>query len=155
MAAAFVVLVSAILLMLQQVGKKISRLAAAAESVQEEVLALIGELRNLSRSTADTVAGMQRQLKRADRLLGAADELGDTASNAAAAARRITEAVEQTAMRFVAQAEERYKPQINEALDWTELGLTAWRWWQSKRHPASPSPKIPQGTKSTNDQRSV
>ncbi len=52
---------------------------------------------------------------------------------------RLSDALAQTADRHIAKAGGKYKHQIADALDWAEVGYTAWHDWQTKRKENSPS----------------
>ncbi|PZD95921.1 hypothetical protein DNH61_10800 [Paenibacillus sambharensis] len=139
--AAFLVLTAVMLVGLFQLKRKLGRMEEGAAEVQRETILLLRELREAGSSAAKTAAAVNRQLARADKLFAAAEELGDAAVHAAAAANRITEAVSVKAARQVEQAMHNRQKQIGEALELAELGWAAWTWWRSKNTPSAHSPE--------------
>ncbi len=140
---AFVVLTVFAIVTLRSASQKVARLEERSLRVEQEAVALLVELRKLSERAAETTVKLNRQLSRTDRLFEAAEQLEDAVRQTADAAQRVSGTIHRTAVQHVERTAAAHKERIGEALDWAELGWTAWQWWQSKRAAAAAADSPP------------
>lgn len=134
-AGAFVVLVSGILLALRSALIRLGQVQAAAESMRQDLNKLSLELGGLVQPAEETIRVMHRQLQAASKLFEAAGQVGGAIANTTSAAQRITSVLSESAEQHAKRYET--KRQVGEALEWAELGMTAWQLWQTSRKAAS------------------
>lgn len=137
-AAAFVALVIGILLWLRAADRKLARLVHAAENVELRTQAAAAQVSDLVQTSTAVMQTVQSQLEGISKLMEATKRLGQSAEQVSGTVSRLSDALTQTANRHIAKAGGKYKHQIADALDWTEVGYAAWQFWQSKRKESSP-----------------
>ena len=136
-AGAFVVLVAGILLALRSALSRLGQLQAAAESMRQDLNKLSLELSGLVQPAEETIRVMHRQLQSASKLFEAAGQVGGAIAHTTSAAQRITSVLSESAEQHAKRYET--KRQVGEALEWAELGMTAWQLWQTNRKAAAPA----------------
>lgn len=136
-AGAFVVLVVGILLSLRSALNRLGQMQAAANSMQQDLHKLSLELEGLVQPAGETIRTMHRQLQAASKLFEAAGQVGGTIAHTTSAAERITSILSESAEHHSKRYET--KRQVGEALEWAELGMTAWQLWQTSRKAAAPA----------------
>jgi len=134
---AFVVLTVFAIMSLRSASRKLGRLEERSVRVEQEAIALLQELRQLSKQASESTASLNRQLHRTERLFDGTEQLEDAIRQTADAALRVSATIHRTAVRHVERTASVHKERIGEALDWAELGWTAWQWWQAKRAEAA------------------
>ncbi|WP_138753233.1 DUF948 domain-containing protein [Paenibacillus sinopodophylli] len=130
-AGAFVFLVAGILLALRTALHRLGQVQIEAEAMRLDLHKLSTELSRLIQPAEETIRSANRQLLAASKLFESAGHIGGAIANTTSAAERITsllsESVEQHANHH------KTKRQVGEALEWAELGMTAWQLWQTNR----------------------
>lgn len=134
---AFVVLTVFAIVAMRSASRKVERLEERSMRIEQEAVALLVDLRKLSERAAETTVKLNKQLSRTDRLFEAAEQLEDAVRQTADAAQRVSGTIHRTAVQHVERTAIAHKERIGEALDWAELGWTAWQWWQAKRAAAA------------------
>ncbi|XEC93257.1 DUF948 domain-containing protein [Paenibacillus tarimensis] len=134
---AFVGLVIAVILSLRSAVRRLDHVQAVTSELQRESTQLIGELRTVLGSADMTVQSVRQQLSHTEKLFKSAGELGAALEQTANTVQRVSAALSESAVHQVEQAGRKYRRQIGEALEWVEMGYTAWQWVQSKRQSAA------------------
>ncbi|KRE49672.1 DUF948 domain-containing protein [Paenibacillus sp. Soil522] len=134
-AGAFVVLVVGILLSLRSALIRLGQVQTAAESMRQDLNKLSLELGGLVQPAEETIRVMHRQLQAASKLFEAAGQVGGAIANTTSAAQRITSVLSESAEKHAKRYDT--KRQVGEALEWAELGMTAWQLWQTSRKAAA------------------
>ncbi|OMF21331.1 hypothetical protein BK133_28545 [Paenibacillus sp. FSL H8-0548] len=130
-AGAFVILVAGILLVLRSALFKLARVQVMAETMQEDLHKLSLELGGLIKPAEETIIAAHRQLQAASKLFEAAGQVGGAIAHTTSAAERISSLLSESAEQHAKRPET--KRQVGEALEWAELGMTAWQLWQTSR----------------------
>lgn len=116
-------------------------MALRAEELSRQSEELVGELRRMLSAAEEAATASGRQLQG---FIRSAGQLGEACSGFAGAVRQVSESVNQAAERRIRHSANKYGPQINEALNWAEAGLTAWQWWKKHCAQAPPSSESPE-----------
>lgn len=132
-AASAVMLAAGILIWLRAADRKLARLLEAAQSVERSAQTAAVQLGELLQPAAAAVRTVGRGLDNAEKIFDAAGRLGEAAEETSAAICRMSAALNATAARHVERAGGKYRSQIADAMDWAEVGLAAWQFWQTKR----------------------
>jgi len=138
-AASLVVLTIALLAVLRDVRKRISRFEQAVRSIEAEAVPLLREIRGLAAEAERLARQAERPVERLDRMLEAAQRWEEAVRRSASTVSRIADAVDSAAAVHVERAILNSRARIAETLDWAELGWSVWKWWQAKRAEASDS----------------
>lgn len=133
LAAGFMMLVAGILIWLRAADRKLARLLEAAQSMERSVQSTAVQICELVQPAAEAVRSVQRQVDHTARIIEAARRAGDAAIEVSDTLSRMTALLNETAARHVERAGGKYRHHIADAMDWAEVGLAAWRFWQSKR----------------------
>ncbi|MDQ6421825.1 hypothetical protein RB620_20565 [Paenibacillus sp. LHD-117] len=149
-AAAFVVWVAGTLLAARMLLARLARIQAAAESVRADVHRLSGELSQVLLPTEQTVRSVLQSVESAERLFQAAGQVGGTIESATSAVERVATTLSRSAISHAERIA--HKREVDQAVQWAELGLTAWQLWQSGRN--SPSGEAVLKTSSPNSSAS-
>jgi len=131
--AAFVMLVLGVLLWLRSVDRKLVQLVSAAEAMERHAGATAAQTCELMEAASETVKSVQRQLDGASGMLKSLRRIGETADQTTKTISALSGALSETTERYVAKSGGKYQRHLNEALDWAEVGYTAWQFWQTKR----------------------
>lgn len=134
-AGAFVVLTAGILIAIRFMLTRLARLQASAEAVQRDMHRLSAELSGVLQPAEETIRTVHRQLQSLDGLFTAARQVGGTLEQTTAAMERVTAVLSLSAARHAERISE--ERQANEAMQWAELGMTAWQLWQNSRKQAA------------------
>ena len=137
--AAFVMLIIAILLWLRAADRKLERLVHTAERAELQAQTAAAQVSDFVQTAAAMMQTVQGQLEGVSKLMDATKRMGQSAEQVSGTVSRLSDALAQTADRHIAKAGGKYKHQIADALDWAEVGYTAWHYWQTKRKENSPS----------------
>ncbi|OUS77616.1 hypothetical protein B1748_07425 [Paenibacillus sp. MY03] len=133
--AAFVIWVAGTLLAVRALLGRMARVQASAEAVQEDMHRLSGEMSQVLLPTEQTMRSLQQSAESAERLFQAVGQVGGTIEHATSAVERVTGTLSQSA---ICHAERIAKQrELDAAVQWAELGLTAWQLWQTGRKPPS------------------
>jgi uncharacterized protein YoxC len=145
-AGTFVVLALGILIALRAALAKLEKITQATVSmqrelnrqaselaglVQEELSVRSSELGSLMQQSEETMRAVQHQLKSATALFEAAGQVGGAIRHTTSAAEHAAAILSSAASRHASRAETSRR--AGEALDWAELGMTAWQMWQANR----------------------
>ncbi|MBW7476153.1 hypothetical protein K0T92_15525 [Paenibacillus oenotherae] len=131
--AGFILLVAGILIWLRAADRKLALLLEAAQSMERSVGTTAAQVCEFVQPATESARIVQRQLDQTARIFDAARRVGDAAADASDTLCRMTELLNETASRHVEQAGGKYRHRIADAMDWAEVGLAAWQFWQSKR----------------------
>lgn len=134
-ATAFVVWVAGTLIAIRALLAKITRLQASAAAVQEDVHRLSGELSQILLPTEQTVRSVQQSVESTEKLFKAAGQIGNTIEATTSAVERVAVTLSSSAAGHADRIAKRRE--LDSAVQWAELGLTAWQLWQSGRKSAS------------------
>ncbi|MDF2836967.1 MAG: hypothetical protein K0Q63_2607 [Paenibacillus sp.] len=139
-AAAFVVWVAGTLIAIRALLARITRLQASAAAVQEDVHRLSGELSQILLPTELAVRSVQQNMESTEKLFQAARQVGGTIEATTSAVERVATSLSRSAAGHADRIAKRRE--LDAAVQWAELGLTAWQLWQTgrKSDPAEPSP---------------
>ena len=134
-AGAFVILVIGILIAIRSMLNKMECLRTSAEAAQHDLHKLSAQLGELLEPAEATVRTLHRQLQSTEILFEAAHQAGAAIGHAAAAARQWTAMLSQSAARQTKRmSEKRHADYIQQ---WTELGISVVKLWQSGRQAES------------------
>ncbi|BBH19099.1 hypothetical protein Back11_04440 [Paenibacillus baekrokdamisoli] len=131
--AAFVTLVVGVLLWLRSADRKLAQLVQSAQTMELHARAAAIQVGDLVQSTEATMQTVQSQLEGVTKLMEATKRIGSAAEQASSTVSRLANAWSETAEQHISKAGGKYKHQIANALDWAEIGCTAWQFWQTKR----------------------
>lgn len=134
-AGAFVIWVAGTLLAIRVLLARIMNVQASAEAVQADVHRLSGELSSVLLPTEQAVRSVQQSVESVEGLFRAVSQVGGAIERSTLAVERVTGTLSRSA---ISHAERIAKQrELDTAVQWAELGLTAWQLWQSGRKPAS------------------
>ncbi|GGD54220.1 DUF948 domain-containing protein [Paenibacillus nasutitermitis] len=131
--AAFVMLVLGVLLWLRSVDRKLVQLIKAAEAMERHAGAAAAQTCELMEAASKTLKTVQRQLDDASGMLKSVQRIGETVDHTTRAISALSGVLSETTERYVAKSGGKYQRHLSEALDWAEVGYTAWQFWQTKR----------------------
>ncbi|MOA11103.1 hypothetical protein D3C78_1310240 [compost metagenome] len=134
-AGAFVILTAGILYALRSALGKLAQLQASAAAAQDDLHKLTTELSGLVKPAEDTIRAAHRQLQSAESLFTAAGQIGGAIAHTTSAIEQVTSVLSDAAEKHAKRAST--KRQAGEAMEWAELGMTAWQLWQSSRREAA------------------
>lgn len=127
-AMSFVVLVAGILYAIRIGLKRLERMQASAEALQEELQQLSAQASSLLVPAEETIKTLKEGVQSAEGLFKAVKGAGHTIHQSTSALERVTSTLSDSAVRHAEQLAG--KRQLDEAVQWAELGLTAWHLWQ-------------------------
>ncbi|CAM4240739.1 uncharacterized protein YoxC [Paenibacillus endophyticus] len=130
-AGAFVILVAGILLALRSALRRLDHVQTEAAAMRLDVHKLSTELCRLVEPAEETIRSANRQLQAASKLFESAGQVGGAIANTTSAAEHITSLLSESAERHAKRYQT--KRQVGDALEWAELGMTAWQLWQTSR----------------------
>lgn len=142
--AAFIALAAGSLIFLRAMLHRISRMQAAAETMERELQALAADVRGAVVPAGQTFAAVKQQVERTAKLFEAVERFGDSANQVAGAVHRVSSVLADSAARHAERAAGQYREAIGNAMDWAELGLTAWQLLQSQRESAGMRSRVSQ-----------
>lgn len=137
-ALAFVILVAGVLLALRKLLQRIAQLQQSAEAVQADMHRLSGEISEVLQPATETVKSLQRGVGSAEELFLAVRDIGGTIRSTTSAVDRTTSLLTESAIRHAERLSR--TRQADQAVQWAELGLTAWQLWQSSRTQSASAP---------------
>lgn len=133
---AFIVLVAGVLLALRKLLQRFAQLQKSAEAVQADMHRLSAELGEVLKPAGQTVKSLQQGVDAAQDLFHAVRDIGGTIRGTTSAVERTAAVLSDSAVRHAERLAR--TRQADQAVQWAELGLTAWQLWQSSR-PRNPS----------------
>ncbi|MBD2867524.1 DUF948 domain-containing protein [Paenibacillus arenilitoris] len=136
-AGAFVLLAIGMLIALRSALGRLARAQASAEAMQRDVHKLAQELSGLAAPAEATIREAHKHLQSAGRLFEAAGQVGAAIAHTTSAVERVSSVLSESAERHANRAAT--KRQVEEALEWAELGMAAWQLWQTSRKAAAPA----------------
>lgn len=134
-AGAFVVLVIAVIIAIRSALIRLGRMQNLAEAIQQDLHKLSLEMSGILQPAEETVRTVNHQLQSVSWLFKAARQVGDTLEQTTSAIENAAAVLSQAARRHAERASE--ERQVDEAMQWAELGMTAWQLWQSRRGSAA------------------
>ncbi|MHA6483617.1 DUF948 domain-containing protein [Paenibacillus sp. strain BS8-2] len=137
-AAAFVVWVGGTLLAIRALLARLAKVQASAAAVQEDMHRLSGEVSQILLPTEQTVRSVQQSVESTEKLFQAARQVGGTIEATTSAVERVATSLSRSAAGHADRLAKR--SEVDTAVQWAELGLTAWQLWQSGRKLESPDP---------------
>nr|WP_232242937.1 DUF948 domain-containing protein [Paenibacillus sp. GSMTC-2017] len=136
-AGAFILLVAGVLFAIRSLLIRLSRVQSSAEAIQADMHLLSTEIESVLQTTHEAVRALQRGLESTEGLVQAVRQVGGTIQHTTSAVERVTSTLSASAVKHVEGIAE--KRHIAEAVQWAELGLTAWQLWQARRKDNSDS----------------
>jgi len=129
----FVILTIGLLIGLRVLIIRLRQIQQAGERLEQEMLLLMRKLQGTTERAEVALDLVSNQLKAVNGLFQAASVLGESVENASAAVNAMTAAMANKARQQAERIENKRMKGLDEALDWAEVGMTAWQLWQSIR----------------------
>lgn len=130
-AAAFVALVTGLLIGLRIMLLRLKQAQASVEAMQADLHKLATEIGAVLQPVEKTAKGVQRSLEAAGGFVQAVRQAGGTIERTSSAVERVAESLSTSAVKHAERIAA--SRQLDEAAQWAELGLTAWHLWQSRK----------------------
>ncbi|MBD3919594.1 DUF948 domain-containing protein [Paenibacillus sp. PR3] len=129
----FVILTIGLLIGLRVLIIRLRQMQQAGERLEQEMHLLMRKLQGTTERAEIALDLVSTQLKAVNGLFQAASVLGESVENASAAVNAMTAAMANKARQQAERIENKRMKGLDEALDWAEVGMTAWQLWQSVR----------------------
>jgi uncharacterized protein YoxC len=129
----FIILTIGLLIGLRIIVIRLRQMQQAAERLEQDMHALMRRLQGTTERAEITLDLVSSQLKAVSGVFQAASMLGESVENASAAVNAMTAAMANKARQQAERIESKRIKGLDEALDWAEVGMTAWQLWQSVR----------------------
>ncbi|GFN30200.1 DUF948 domain-containing protein [Paenibacillus xylaniclasticus] len=129
----FAALTAGLLIGLRTIVSRVVLIQLSSERLEQDVRALLIKLQKTSERADETLELISAQLRAVSGLFQAASLLGESVENASAAVNSMTAALSNKARQQAERIENKKLRGLDEALDWAEVGMTAWQLWQSVR----------------------
>lgn|GEM_PF-647837 len=136
----FAVLTVGLLIGLKKIISRIALIQQSSERLEQDVRALMKKLQGTSERADETLELVSNQLQSVSGLFQAASLFGESVENASAAVNSMTAALSNKARQQAERIENKKLRGLDEALDWAEVGMTAWQLWQSVRDKVAKKP---------------
>ncbi|WP_238190973.1 DUF948 domain-containing protein [Paenibacillus sp. L3-i20] len=130
-AGAFVLLVTGGLLAIRSLLLRLAEVQKSAVAIQRDMHQLSAEIGAVLQTTHEAVRTVQRGLDSTDGLVQAVRQVGGTIEHTTSAVERVTSTLSGAAVKHAERIAQ--NRQVDEAVQWAELGLTAWQLWQTRR----------------------
>ncbi|WP_127532528.1 DUF948 domain-containing protein [Paenibacillus kobensis] len=136
----FAVLTAGLLIGLKNIVSRIVLMQQSSQRLELDVRTLMVKLQGTTERADKTLALVSDQLKAVSGLFQAASLFGESVENASAAVNSMTAALSNKARQQAERIENKKLRGLDEALDWAEVGMTAWQLWQSVRDKIAKKP---------------
>ncbi|MWC28879.1 DUF948 domain-containing protein [Paenibacillus sp. MMS18-CY102] len=136
----FIVLAIGLLIGLRAVVYRLALMQQSTEKLERDMRTLMLKLQGTTDRMDDTLGLVSAQLRAMSGLFQAASLMGESVENASAAMNAMTAALSNKARQQAERIENKRLKGLDEALDWAEVGMTAWQLWQSVRDKVANKP---------------
>jgi uncharacterized protein YoxC len=129
----FIILTIGLLIGLRIIIMRLRQMQLSAERLEQDMHDLMRTLQGTAERAEVALDLVSAQLKAISGLFQAASVLGESVENASVAVNAMTAAMANKARQQAERIENKRIKGLDEALDWAEVGMTAWQLWQSVR----------------------
>jgi len=130
-AGSAVVFVIALIVAIIKILVKIEQMTKTATEIKQDIQRLSLESSVLIQSTDETMRMIKESVHAAQGLVHATKQVGQTIDHTTAMVEKVTNALSEKAITYVEK--EKTNRHLDEALQWTELALSAWQLWNDRK----------------------